>query len=191
MWRQRNQLVKFRPKDGMAVMVRARVGLYEPRGEYQLLIEHLEEAGEGALKREFEKLKARLAAEGLFAAERKRPLPAVPRRIGVVSSPTGAAIHDIRRVLRARFPGTHHSAAAAFLLGRTYENAEQAQAARRFYELYERESPSGEFAAEALAGRMRIVASQDGVSAGRALAEQYLARYPHGVHAKTARQLLH
>ncbi|MEO8016601.1 MAG: exodeoxyribonuclease VII large subunit [Pseudomonadota bacterium] len=104
MWRQRNSTVRFRPKDGMAVMVRARVGLYEPRGEYQLLIEHLEEAGVGALKREFEKLKASLAAEGLFAIERKRPLPAVPRRIGVVSSPTGAAIHDILRVLRARFP---------------------------------------------------------------------------------------
>jgi exodeoxyribonuclease VII large subunit len=104
MWRQRNTQVRFRPKDGMAVLVRARVGLYEPRGEYQLLVEHLEEAGEGALKREFEKLKAKLAAEGLFAAERKRPLPAVPRRIGVVSSPTGAAIHDILRVLRARFP---------------------------------------------------------------------------------------
>jgi len=104
MWRQRNSQVRFRPKDGMAVLVRARVGLYEPRGEYQLLVEHLEEAGEGALKREFEKLKTRLAAEGLFAAERKRPLPAVPRRIGVVTSPTGAAIHDILRVLRARFP---------------------------------------------------------------------------------------
>jgi exodeoxyribonuclease VII large subunit len=104
MWRQRNSLVRFRPKDGMAVLVRARVGLYEPRGEYQLVVEHLEEAGEGALKREFEKLKAKLAAEGLFAAERKRPLPAVPRCIGVVSSPTGAAIHDILRVLRARFP---------------------------------------------------------------------------------------
>ena len=104
MWRQRNTQVRFRPKDGMAVLVRARVGLYEPRGEYQLIVEHLEEAGEGALKREFEKLKAKLAAEGLFAAERKRPLPAVPRRIGVVTSPTGAAIHDILRVLRARFP---------------------------------------------------------------------------------------
>jgi exodeoxyribonuclease VII large subunit len=104
MWRQRNSTVRFRPKDGVAVLVRARVGLYEPRGEYQLIVEHLEEAGEGALKREFEKLKARLAAEGLFAAERKRPLPAVPRRIGVVTSPTGAAIHDILRVLRARFP---------------------------------------------------------------------------------------
>src|SRR5262245_19965793 len=104
MWRQRNQQVRFRPKDGTAVPVRARVGLYEPRGEYQLLVEHMEEAGEGALKREFEKLKAKLAAEGLLANERKRPLPAVPRRIGVVTSPTGAAIHDILRVLRARFP---------------------------------------------------------------------------------------
>lgn len=94
-------------------------------------------------------------------------------------------------VLRTRFPGTHHSAAAAFLLGRTYENAEQPAAARRFYELYERESPSGEFAAEALAGRMRTVASLEGASAGRAIAEQYLERYPRGVHAKTAKQLLH
>jgi exodeoxyribonuclease VII large subunit len=120
MWRQRNSQVRFRPKDGMAVLVRARVGLYEPRGEYQLLVEHLEEAGEGALKREFEKLKARLAAEGLFAAERKRALPAVPRRIGVVTSPTGAAIHDVLRVLRARFP------AAAVLL---YPTAVQGAAA--------------------------------------------------------------
>jgi exodeoxyribonuclease VII large subunit len=104
MWRQRNTQVRFRPKDGALVLVRARVGLYEPRGEYQLLVEHMEESGEGALKREFEKLKAKLAAEGLFAAERKRPLPAVPRRIGVVSSPTGAAIHDVLRVLRSRFP---------------------------------------------------------------------------------------
>ena len=104
MWRQRNSTLRFRPKEGMQVLARARVGLYEPRGEYQLIVEHLEESGEGALKREFEKLKAKLAAEGLFAAERKRPLPAVPRRIGVVTSPTGAAIHDILRVLRARYP---------------------------------------------------------------------------------------
>jgi exodeoxyribonuclease VII large subunit len=104
MWKQRNSLLRFRPKDGMRVLARARVGLYEPRGEYQLIVEHLEEGGEGALKREFEKLKAKLAAEGLFATERKRPLPAVPRRIGVVTSPTGAAVHDILRVLRARFP---------------------------------------------------------------------------------------
>ncbi len=110
MWRQKNALLRVKPKDGMLVLVRARVGLYEPRGEYQLIVEHLEESGEGALKREFEKLKARLAAEGLFAVERKRALPAVPARIGVVTSPTGAAIHDRLRVLRARFP------AAAVLL---------------------------------------------------------------------------
>ena len=70
MWRQRNSALRFRPKEGMQVVARARVGLYEPRGEYQLIIEHLEESGEGALKREFEKLKAKLAAEGLFAVER-------------------------------------------------------------------------------------------------------------------------
>lgn len=104
MWRQRNSLLRFRPKDGMHVLARVRVGLYEPRGEYQLIVEHLEEAGEGALKREFEKLKSRLSAEGLFAAERKRPIPAVPRRVGVVTSRTGAALQDILRVLRARFP---------------------------------------------------------------------------------------
>jgi exodeoxyribonuclease VII large subunit len=120
MWKQKNSLLRFRPKEGMLVMARARVGLYEPRGEYQLIVEHLEESGEGALKREFEKLKARLAAEGLFATERKRPLPAVPRRIGVVTSPTGAAIHDILRVLRARFP------AAAVLI---YPTAVQGAAA--------------------------------------------------------------
>jgi exodeoxyribonuclease VII large subunit len=120
MWRQRNSLLRFRPKDGMRVLARARVGLYEPRGEYQLIVEHLEEAGEGALKREFERLRAKLAAEGLFAAERKRPLPAVPRRLGVISSPSGAAVHDILRVLRARFP------AAAVLL---YPTAVQGAAA--------------------------------------------------------------
>jgi exodeoxyribonuclease VII large subunit len=120
MWRQRNQQLRFRPKDGMHVLVRARVGLYEPRGEYQLLVEHMEEGGEGALKREFEKLKAKLAAEGLFDADRKRALPAVPRRIGVVTSPTGAAIHDILRVLKLRFP------AAAVLL---YPTAVQGAAA--------------------------------------------------------------
>ena len=79
----------------MAVLVRARVGLYEPRGEYQLIVEHLEEAGEGALKREFEKLKARLAAEGLFAAERKRPLPrgAAPHRRGDLAHRRGHPRH--------------------------------------------------------------------------------------------------
>src|ERR1700759_4570493 len=75
MFRQRNMLATFSPKDGQKVLVRARIGMYEPRGEYQLIIEHMEDAGLGALKRQFEELAARLSAEGLFATERKRALP--------------------------------------------------------------------------------------------------------------------
>ena len=104
MFRQRNLLARFAPRDGQKVLVRARVGLYEPRGEYQLLIEHIEDAGVGALKRQFEELTARLSAEGLFSAERKRPLPPLPRRIGIITSPTGAAVRDILHVLARRFP---------------------------------------------------------------------------------------
>ena len=104
MFRQRNLLARCTPRDGQQVLVRGRVSLYEPRGDYQLLIEQLEDAGEGALRRAFEELRARLNAEGLFAAERKRALPAVPGRIGVITSPTGAAIRDILHVLALRFP---------------------------------------------------------------------------------------
>jgi exodeoxyribonuclease VII large subunit len=103
MFRQRTLGLRFTPRDGLAVVARARVGLYEPRGEYQLIVEQLEEAGAGALQREFEKLRDRLEREGLFAAERKRPLPDLPRRIGVVTSPTGAAIRDVLHVLGRRF----------------------------------------------------------------------------------------
>ena len=78
MFRQRNMLCAFTARDGQKVLVRARIGLYEPRGEYQLIVDHMEDAGLGALKRQFEELSARLKAEGLFAAERKRPLPACP-----------------------------------------------------------------------------------------------------------------
>jgi exodeoxyribonuclease VII large subunit len=104
MFRQRNLLARFTPKDGMHVLARGRVSLYEPRGDYQFIVEHIEEAGEGALRRQFELLKAKLAAAGLFAAERKRPLPAMPKRIGVITSPTGAAIRDILHILQRRFP---------------------------------------------------------------------------------------
>ncbi len=103
MFRQRNMLLGFAPRDGQKVLVRARIGLYEPRGEYQLVIDHMEDAGLGALKRQFDELAAKLAAEGLFAPERKRPLPALPKRIGVITSPSGAAIHDILHVLARRF----------------------------------------------------------------------------------------
>src|SRR5580700_2936538 len=103
MLRQRNMLSSFTARDGQKVLVRARIGLYEPRGEFQLIVDHIEDAGLGALKRQFEELSAKLAAEGLFAVERKRPLPALPKRIGVITSPTGAAVRDIVHVLARRF----------------------------------------------------------------------------------------
>ncbi|MBI3899589.1 MAG: exodeoxyribonuclease VII large subunit [Gammaproteobacteria bacterium] len=92
------------PKEGMHVLVRARLTLYEGRGEYQLVVDHIEEAGEGALRRAFEALKLRLAQEGLFDVARKRPLPRLPRRIGLITSPTGAVLHDIVTTLGRRFP---------------------------------------------------------------------------------------
>jgi exodeoxyribonuclease VII large subunit len=104
MFRQRNMLCVFNARDGQKVLVRARIGLYEPRGEYQLIVDHMEDAGLGALKRQFEELSAKLAAEGLFAADRKRPLPGLPTRIGIITSPTGAAVRDILHVLARRFP---------------------------------------------------------------------------------------
>jgi len=104
MFRQRNVSVGFAPRAGQQVLARGRVSLYEPRGDFQLIVEHLEEAGLGRLQRELERLKAKLAAEGLFDAALKRPLPRFPRRIGVVTSPTGAAIRDILHILRRRYP---------------------------------------------------------------------------------------
>ena len=103
MFRQRNAGLGMVPKDGMQVLVRARASLYEPRGEFQLIVDHLEESGEGELRRRFERLKRQLAAEGLFDSARKRPLPRLPRRIGVVTSASGAAFRDILQVLRRRF----------------------------------------------------------------------------------------
>ena len=104
MFRTRNTDVGFTPKSGQQVLARGRVTLYEPRGDFQLIVEHMEEAGVGVLKREFERLKTKLLAEGLFALERKRPLPAFPRRIGVITSPSGAAIRDVLHILARRFP---------------------------------------------------------------------------------------
>ncbi|MDH5435244.1 MAG: exodeoxyribonuclease VII large subunit [Gammaproteobacteria bacterium] len=104
MFRGRNQLIRFKPQDGMQVLVRAQVSLYEARGNYQLIVEHMEEAGDGALLRAFEDLKKKLANEGLFEDAHKKPLPALPRQIGVITSPSGAAIRDILTVLKRRFP---------------------------------------------------------------------------------------
>jgi len=104
MFRNRNRLVKGRVENGLQVLVRARIGLYEARGEYQLIIEHMEDAGDGALRRAFEQLKHQLQQDGLFETQHKRPLPALPRRIGVITSPTGAAVRDILTTLKRRFP---------------------------------------------------------------------------------------
>jgi len=97
-----NSRIRFRPSDGLLVRVRGRMTVYEPRGEYELLVEALDPVGAGALRVAFEQLKERLAAEGLFDASLKRKLPVLPRRVGVVTSPTGAAIRDIIRTVERR-----------------------------------------------------------------------------------------
>ena len=102
MFRSQARLLRFKPADGMAILARGRLTVYESRGELQLSAEFLEPKGAGALQVAFEQLKAKLAAEGLFEAERKKPLPALPRRIGVVTSPRGAALQDILNILRRR-----------------------------------------------------------------------------------------
>ena len=99
MFKGRKQLLKFQPENGMQVIIRTRVSLYEPRGNYQLIAEHMEASGDGALLRAFEELKSRLALEGLFDQAIKDPIPELPRRIGVITSATGAAIRDVLSVL--------------------------------------------------------------------------------------------
>lgn len=104
MFRNRNRLLKFKVEDGMKITARGRLSLYENRGDYQLIVEGLEESGIGALQRAFEQLKHELSNRGWFDAERKQALPKLPQHIGVVTSPSGAAIRDIVAVLRRRFP---------------------------------------------------------------------------------------
>jgi len=104
LWRNRAEKLGFTPRDGDAVEAQGNVTLYEARGQYQLDVSWLQRAGEGELYREFTRLKARLEAEGLFAPERKRPLPEWPRTIGLVTSPAGAALRDMLNVIRRRFP---------------------------------------------------------------------------------------
>jgi exodeoxyribonuclease VII large subunit len=109
--------LRFRPEDGQKVLARGRVGLYEPRGSYQIIVDRLEPAGLGALQAALEQLKTRLQQEGLFDADRKRPLPLLPQRIGVVTSPRGAAIRDFLRVLERRFANLNVIVAPARVQG--------------------------------------------------------------------------
>ncbi len=103
MFRGSTRFLRFRPKDGMAVLAWGHVTVYEPRGAYQIQVERMEPRGKGSLQLAFEQLKEKLGREGLFEASRKRPLPLLPQRLGIVTSPTGAAIRDICHVLRRRF----------------------------------------------------------------------------------------
>src|SRR5580692_9125000 len=105
MFRSQAKLLRFRPADGMQVVVRGRVTIYEGRGELQISAEYLEPKGAGALQIAFEQLKAKLQAEGLFETSRKKPIPALPRRIGIVTSPQAAALRDILHILHRR----HHT----------------------------------------------------------------------------------
>lgn len=107
LFRSAQRFLKFTLEQGMHVICRGRVSVYEPRGEYQFIAEYIEPKGLGALQRAFEQLKARLEQEGLFAVARKKPLPLLPGRIGVITSPTGAAIRDILRVIKRRHPKIH------------------------------------------------------------------------------------
>ena len=104
MFKMRASTLRFAPREGLRVLLRGKLTLYAPRGDYQLVVEHMEEAGEGALRRAFDELKARLEAEGLFDPARKRELPLHPQRIAVITSPTGAAVRDVLSVLARRYP---------------------------------------------------------------------------------------
>jgi exodeoxyribonuclease VII large subunit len=103
MFRGAARMLRFRPQDGMGLIARGRLTVYDQRGDYQLLVEYLEPKGVGALQLAFQQLKERLAGEGLFDERRKKPLPQLPQRIGIVTSPTGAAIHDMLHVLNRRY----------------------------------------------------------------------------------------
>jgi exodeoxyribonuclease VII large subunit len=107
MFRGNNRRLRFQPEDGMDVLLEGRISLYEPRGQFQLIASHMEPLGLGSLHVALEQLKARLAAEGLFDQERKRPIPTLPLRIGIATSPTGAAVRDMLRVLGRRFADVH------------------------------------------------------------------------------------
>jgi exodeoxyribonuclease VII large subunit len=116
-YRSSNQRIRFRLEDGMQVRARGRLSVYEPKGEYQLIVESVEPVGAGALQLAFEQTKARLQAEGLFAADLKRAIPIFPKRVGVVTSPSGAAIRDILHVISRRTRSVHILIAAARVQG--------------------------------------------------------------------------
>ncbi|WP_372012883.1 exodeoxyribonuclease VII large subunit [Pseudoxanthomonas sp. 10H] len=143
MFRPKSQWLKFVPREGLKVLGRGRLTLYEARGDYQLVFDHLEEAGEGALRRAFEALKSRLEAEGLFDGARKRGLPAFVRRLAVITSPTGAAVRDVLSVLARRLPLLEVEVLPSLVQGET--------AAAQIADLLRRAGASGRYDAVLLA----------------------------------------
>ncbi len=135
MFRNRNMRIRFKPKNGQQVIVRGRISLYEGRGEFQMIAENLEDAGDGALRRAFDQLKASLQAEGLFDESRKKPIPTMPKHIAIVTSPTGAAIRDVITVMQRRFPAIHLSIIPVQVQGN--ESAGQIAAALQFANAFE------------------------------------------------------
>ena len=107
MFRSQNRNLKFEPEDGMSITGLGRISLYEPRGTYQIILEYIEPEGTGAIQLAFEQLKARLSAEGLFDEKHKKPLPFLPRKISIITSPTGAVVHDILKIINRRFSNIH------------------------------------------------------------------------------------
>ncbi|HEV7903264.1 MAG TPA: exodeoxyribonuclease VII large subunit, partial [Pyrinomonadaceae bacterium] len=150
-----NGRIRFRPSDGLQVRARGRITVYEPRGEYELMVEGLDPVGAGALRVAFEQMRDRLAAEGLFAEELKRPLPLLPRRVGVVTSPTGAAIRDIINVIKRRTRTVNILVAPTRVQG-VGAGAEIARAIRRLNEHHrkaEREGRVRDFIDAIIVGR--------------------------------------
>jgi exodeoxyribonuclease VII large subunit len=135
MFRNRNQRIRFAPKNGNQIIARGKVSLYEGRGEFQLIVEHMEEAGDGALRRAFEKLKNDLRVEGLFSESIKKPLPHMPRHVGIITSPGGAAIRDVLAVMQRRFPAISISILPVQVQGEV--SASQIAAALQFANQYE------------------------------------------------------
>ncbi len=148
MFRAQARLLRFRPQNGMQVITRGRITMYEARGEMQLLAEYMEPMGAGALQVAFEQLKAKLAAEGLFAQERKKPLPALPRRLGVITSPRGAVIQDILNVLQRRHQSLNVLIYPAQVQGESA--AREVSAGLRFFNQQSGKQPSGELSAFAV-----------------------------------------
>jgi exodeoxyribonuclease VII large subunit len=146
LFRRQSILLRFRPQDGMAVLARGKVSIYESRGQMQLVAETLEPRGAGALQIAFEQLKARLAAEGLFDAGRKRPLPAFPRTIGVITSPTGAVLRDILNVL-----GRRHAALNVLLYPATVQGEHAAAEVSAGIRWFNEQAAQGQSAAHVLA----------------------------------------